>query len=174
MASSARARQIVDVALELLETEGPEGVSMRRIGERLGIRAPSLYKHVRDKDALETAMIAVGFEETAELFERAVRRPDPLRALARAYRDFARRRPHLYRLMHDRPLRRDLLPPGLEERAARPLLEIAGDRASARALWGLAHGLTILELNGRFPPGADVGAAWRRGLAAFVGHNDGR
>ena len=174
MAGSARRGQIVEVALELLETGGPDAVSMRNIAERLGIRAPSLYKHVRDKDELEAAMIAVGFEETAGLFEQAARRRDPLRALARAYRDFARRRPHLYRLMHDRPLRRDLLPPGLEDRAARPLLEIAGDRASARALWGFAHGLTILELNGRFPPGADVDAAWKRGLAAFVGHNVGR
>jgi hypothetical protein len=28
--------------------------------------------------------------------------------------------------------------------------------------------MTILELNGRFPPGADLDAAWRRGLEALA------
>ena len=36
-----------------------------------------------------------------------------------------------------------------------------------RAAWSLAHGLTILELDGRFPPGADVDAAWVAGLGAI-------
>jgi hypothetical protein len=29
--------------------------------------------------------------------------------------------------------------------------------------------MTILELDGRFPPGADLDAAWARGLEAFAG-----
>jgi AcrR family transcriptional regulator len=37
---SARERQIVAAARELLETEGPDALTMRRLGERLGIRAP--------------------------------------------------------------------------------------------------------------------------------------
>jgi len=57
---------------------------------------------------------------------------------------------------------------GVEERAARPLVEAAGgDQNLARAAWAFAHGMTILELNGRFPPAADLGAAWREGLSAF-------
>jgi AcrR family transcriptional regulator len=54
-----RAREIVDVALELLEQEGPDGLSMRRLADRLGIRAPSIYKHLPDKRALEAAIISV-------------------------------------------------------------------------------------------------------------------
>jgi hypothetical protein len=70
--------------------------------------------------------------------------------------------------MTERPLRRELLEPGVEERAARPLVEAAGgDEAIARAAWAFAHGMTVLELNGRFPPGADLAAAWREGLRAF-------
>jgi AcrR family transcriptional regulator len=38
---------------------------MRRLAERLGIRAPSLYKHLPDKAALEAAIIATGFEDAA-------------------------------------------------------------------------------------------------------------
>ena len=48
---SPRAREIVAAARELLEAEG--SVSMRRLADRLGIKAPSLYKHLRDKGALE-------------------------------------------------------------------------------------------------------------------------
>ena len=101
-----RARQIVEAARELLEQEGPEALSMRRLADRLGIRAPSIYEHLADKQALEAALISAGFEESAELFASAVRgSDDPLAALAAAYRDFAHRHPHLYRLMTERRCR---------------------------------------------------------------------
>ncbi|HEY2665754.1 MAG TPA: TetR family transcriptional regulator, partial [Actinomycetota bacterium] len=50
-ARSARAGQIVATARLLLEREGPEALTMRRLGEELGIRAPSLYKHLAGKKA---------------------------------------------------------------------------------------------------------------------------
>ncbi len=175
MASSAasgltpRAREIVDAARALLEEEGPDALTMRRLADRLGMRAPSLYKHFSGKEALEAAVISDGFVELAGAFEEAVRGAhDPLGELARTYRSFALSRPHLYRLMTERPLRRDLLEPDVEARAAGPLLEAAGgDESLARAAWAFAHGMTVLELNGRFPPGADLDAAWREGLAGF-------
>jgi AcrR family transcriptional regulator len=173
MASSApelspRAREIVAAARELLEAEGPEGLSMRRVAERIGIRAPSIYKHLPDKQALEAALISAGFEEWADAFEAAVREADdPLEALTHAYREYALRHPHLYRLMTERPLARQHLAPGVEERAAAQIVDTLGDPDSARAMWAFAHGMTILELNGRFPPGADLDAAWTRGVAAF-------
>jgi hypothetical protein len=42
-----------------------------------------------------------------------------------------------------------------------------GDPNLARAVFAFAHGMTILELDGRFPADADLDAAWARGLAAF-------
>ena len=165
---SPRGQEIVAAARELLEEDGPEALSMRRVAGRLGIRAPSIYKHLPDKQALEHAVISAGFEELAVVFEVALAASDPLRALAAAYRRFAREHPHLYRLMTERPLRRELLRPGAEERAAAPVLRaVGGDEDTARAVWAFAHGMTILELNGRFPPGADLDAAWSQGLAAF-------
>jgi AcrR family transcriptional regulator len=173
MASSApeltpRGREIVAAARDLLEAEGPEGLSMRRVAERIGIKAPSIYKHLPDKQALEAALVSAGFVESAEAFETAVSgADDPLAALARAYRDYALRHPHLYRLMTDRPIARERLAPGVEERAAAPIVSAIGDADGARAMWAFAHGMTILELNGRFPPGADLDAAWEQGIAAF-------
>jgi AcrR family transcriptional regulator len=165
----ARARQIVAVALDLLEEEGPSALSMRRIADRIGIRAPSIYEHLPDKRTLEAAIISVGFERQAEAFEAAVEgAPDPLTAIAGAYRSFALAHPHLYRLMTERELQRDLLTPGVEDRAGRTVFEAAGrDRDLARAAWAFAHGMTILELDNRFPPDADLDAAWARGLGAF-------
>jgi AcrR family transcriptional regulator len=171
-----RARQIVVAARELLEQEGAAALTMRRLAERLGIRAPSLYKHLPDKTALEAAIIATGFEDTAVALEAALEAAlaagaEPLAALAVAYRAFALDHPHLYRLMTDQPLRRDLLPAGVEDRAAAPLLRAAGgDLDKARAVWAFAHGMIMLELAGRFPPGADLDAAWQQGITAFQTH----
>jgi AcrR family transcriptional regulator len=163
-----RARRIVAAARELLEEEGAEALTMRRLAERLGIRAPSLYKHLPDKAALEAAIIATGFEDSAAAFEAAVDGAgQPLAALATAYRAFAVAHPHLYRLMTERPLPRERLPSGVEARAAAPLLEAAGDPDRARAVWAFAHGMVILELNGRFPPDADLDAAWQAGITAL-------
>ncbi|HEV2895356.1 MAG TPA: TetR/AcrR family transcriptional regulator [Actinomycetota bacterium] len=75
MIRSARGREVVAAGRRLLEEEGPEALTMRRLAERLGIRAPSLYKHLPDKAALEAAIIATGFEEAAAAFEAAVDGP---------------------------------------------------------------------------------------------------
>jgi AcrR family transcriptional regulator len=44
--------QIVDAALELLDAEGLDGLSMRRLGTRLNSGATSVYWHVANKDEL--------------------------------------------------------------------------------------------------------------------------
>jgi AcrR family transcriptional regulator len=42
--------RIVDAALRVMDAEGLEAVTMRRIGRELGVEAMSLYNHVEDKD----------------------------------------------------------------------------------------------------------------------------
>ena len=165
---SPRARQIVAAARDLLETEGPDALTMRRLGERLGIRAPSLYKHLPSKAALEVALITDGFEEAAQAFDAATEGADrPFAALVIAYRRFAKRNPQLYRLMTEGPLPRERLPRGVEDRAAAALLRAAGSPDRARAAFAFIHGMIILELNGRFPDDDGLEPAWRAGLAAF-------
>ncbi|WP_405488752.1 TetR/AcrR family transcriptional regulator [Nocardia sp. NBC_00511] len=166
-ALTERQRQIAAAARALLDDRGPEALTMRNVAEALGIKAPSLYKHVPDKTALETLVVADAFAELADALETAAAQGLP--ELARAYRDYAVTHPHLYRLMNYRPLRRDLLPDGLEAASARPLAAVVGgDPDLARALWAFAHGMVSLEIDGRFPEDADLTAAWRAGLAAFA------
>jgi len=165
---SPRAREIVAVARQLIEEEGPAGLSMRRLADRVGIRAPSIYKHLPDKQALEHAIVSTVFDELAHEFEDALEDADPVGTMVAIYRRYAKEHPHLYRLMTEQPLQRDLLEPGVEERAALPARLLVGDDPDAgRAVWAFAHGMTILELNDRFPPGADIDAAWRAGFDAF-------
>jgi AcrR family transcriptional regulator len=165
---TSRAREVVGVGRRVLEQEGRDALTMRRVAEELGIRAPSLYKHLPHKEALETAIIAAGFEEAAAAFEAAVDgAEDPFAAFAAAYRAFAADHPHLYRLMTERPLPREHLPAGLEARAAAPLLRAMGNPSRARAAWAFLHGMTILELDERFPVDAWTEAAWTDGIAAF-------
>ena len=178
VARSARADEVVVAARRLLEEEGAGALTMRRLAEQLGIKAPSLYKHLPDKTALEAAIIATGLEEAAARFEQAVDSATTggdaagggaaaISALAAAHREFALAHPHLYRLMHNGPLPRRHLPAGVEDRAAAPVMRVAGSRARARALWAFAHGMVMLELDQRFPPDADLDAAWEAGITAF-------
>ncbi len=173
-APSPRVTEAVRVALEILERDGPDGLTMRSIASEMGIRAPSLYKHVEGKEELEALLIADSLSRSGQAMHDAVTslgarpgRRAALTALGRAYRAWARAHPHLYRLATGGPLPRERLPAGLEAWAAEPLVRAAGSPERARAAWAFAHGMTILELDGRFPPGADLDAAWESGLQAL-------
>jgi AcrR family transcriptional regulator len=162
---TARQREIVATARDLLAGEGAEGLTLGRIARTLGIRTPSLYKHFPSRRHLEAVLIAEGMEQLGAALRLA---GGDLHALGAAYRRWALANPALYALMTDGPLPRDLLPDGLEDRAAQPLLDaVGGDQDLARAVWAHAHGMVVLELAGRFPPGADLEAAWRTAADAF-------
>jgi AcrR family transcriptional regulator len=156
--TTERQRQLLDRAEEIVEAEGLEALSMRRLAEAVGIRAPSLYKHVTDKADLEAML-----QERALLATGAALRHAGLDAVAmgRAYRAWALAHPGLYALATTRPLGRDRIAPGVEDWSAAPVVAVAGgDEHLARALWAAAHGLVALELADRFPPGADLESAW--------------
>jgi AcrR family transcriptional regulator len=173
----ARVNEIVDAAREILEREGPEGLTMRRLAEAMGIRAPSLYKHVRSKEDLEALLMAEAFRGMGAELHRVItgaRKGGSTRTvlaeLGRAYRRWALAHPHLYRLTTGGPLPRERLPEGLEAWTAEPVVvAVGGDPDRARAAWAFAHGMTILELDGRFPPDADLDAAWAEGIRAIGG-----
>lgn len=164
-----RAREIATAARALLEESGAAALTMRSLADRLGIKAPSLYKHFPDKHAVEVELTAQLLTESAEALEATeAQAPGSLEALAEAYRAYALAHPHLYCLATEQPLPRTELPEGLEDRAALPLLRAcAGDLDLARAVWAFAHGMVILEIHGRFPADADLDAAWKRGLKAL-------
>jgi AcrR family transcriptional regulator len=152
----ARREQVIDAALEIVERDGREALTVRRVAAEVGIQAPSLYKHFRGKVALEQALATAAAAELA----RALARARSLDELFGAYRAFARSRPRLYRLVASGPAASEADVPEAFQR-------IAGDADLARALWAFAHGLVHLELSGRVPAGAELDAAWWEGTEAF-------
>jgi AcrR family transcriptional regulator len=66
----ARARRpltrerILEAALKLVDEDGLEALTMRRLGERLGFEAMSLYNHVANKDAVLDGIIDLVLAET--------------------------------------------------------------------------------------------------------------
>ena len=55
---------VVQVALRLLNEEGAEGLSLRRLASELHVQAPALYWHFANKQALLDAMATHVFRET--------------------------------------------------------------------------------------------------------------
>ena len=163
--ASPRTTEIVEAALRLLEAEGPAAVTMRRVAAELGIRGPSLYKHVDDKEMIIGLLQRHALRQFGAAVTAAGRRP---RAVAAAYRTWALDHPHLYELATRRPLRRDITA-GAEAFAGAPLAEVVGgDPDRVRAFLGLAHGLVDLELNGHFGPDVDLDGAWRVAVDALT------
>ena len=161
-----RREDVLTVAEAVLEAEGPDALTMRRLADEMGMQAPSLYKHVRGKEDIEA-----GLQERAlrALGEAIAPAGGGLPELAGAYRAWALAHPRLYGLATGRPLHREALAPGVEAATAAPLLAlVGGDEHRARALWALVHGLVDLEIARRFPPGADLDRTWRTALEVFA------
>jgi AcrR family transcriptional regulator len=164
---------MVAAARELLETEGPEALTMRRVAARLGIREPSLYKHCSGRDELLAAVVASGMRELAQgrwtALEAAAGVSDALVRMAAHQREFAAAHPHLYRLMFDRPFPRELLEAPVDAEAFRPVIEVLGSEERVWAAFAFAHGMLELERTGRLAPGDRLESVWRTGLEAFEG-----
>lgn len=159
-----RHRLIITAARELAETEGWEAVTTRRLAERVEYSQPVLYSHFNGKDAIVSAVAQDGFGELATHLGRArqaASKPgEALRAVCRAYMEFATERPALYQAMF-------ILPTDLKFGSAEtpaPLRAAFDEFVScfrednerrelfAEVVWSALHGLAVLSDSGRIPP----------------------
>jgi AcrR family transcriptional regulator len=171
MPRTQRAAEIVIAARRILEEEGSDALTMRRLAAEVGMQAPSLYKHFPTKRAVEAALIAEVLLEAGTVFHAAVATPGrigPVRSLLEAYRRLAQDNPAMYRLLTSGRLPREDLPPGIEDWAGRPFFLATGDPSKAQALFAFAHGMVTLELEERFPPESDLSRTWKAGAVAFA------
>jgi AcrR family transcriptional regulator len=169
---SARINQIIAAARQIVETDGADALTMRRLADDLGIKAPSLYKHLPGRDAVITRLVDETLFDTGDQMHAAVEAPTvagAVAALLRAYRVYGRAHPNLYRLVTTGAFPRDELTPGLEAWAGEPFYRATGDPYRAQALWAFAHGTLILEIDHRFIPGSDLDQTWETGALAFAG-----
>jgi AcrR family transcriptional regulator len=164
VAAVDRSRQLAAVAKQLLDAEGPEAMTMRRVADSVGITAPALYRYFADKSELEDAVISEAHWELGDLCADRVARSratglQALRVLVGAYREWAVAHPHLYRLVYCSPLSRNCRDPAAERYGAEQLLEACGgDLEAAQRIWVAVHGLVMLELDGRMTDQMDPAA----------------
>jgi AcrR family transcriptional regulator len=93
--------EIVDTTRDLLRSTHLEDLSLRKLAAALGVTAPALYAHVRDKDDLLRAVAETGFRELVARLD-AIEADDPLerlRGFGRAYVEHALADPEVFRVM---------------------------------------------------------------------------
>jgi AcrR family transcriptional regulator len=150
----------VRAAMELLEERGEAALSLRAVARRAGVSPAAPYRHYADREALVSAVAAVGYRQLAERLAAAhpsPSTPEQLASVATAYVQFALERPALFRIMFGEPCDRDN-----DERVAataavslyvRAIVERGFPQADADALatavWALVHGLAFLHLDGK-------------------------
>ena len=93
---------VLAAALELVDREGPEALSMRRLGKELGVEAMSLYNHVSNKAALLDGLVE---QVISKLEAPAQDLPwqDQVRIMARDYRKVVGAHPNVVPLIAMRP-----------------------------------------------------------------------
>lgn len=170
--------QIVTTARALFEAQGSEGVSMAQLAAALGVKAPSLYKHVADKDALLQGVNTVTMGELTGAMLAAAGSGGTVSArcmaMAEAYWDYAHAHPVAYTLATTS--RGAAAPdPALLEGLALPLQAVFSEGVgegealvALRGAWALLHGYVALALGGQFRRGGDVRAAYLRGFGAYL------
>jgi AcrR family transcriptional regulator len=171
--------------MELLEEDGAAALSLRAVARRAGVSPGAPYRHYADRDALISAVAAVGYRELAQHLAAAhpaPSTPDDLAAVAVAYVEFALDRPALFRVMFGEPCDRDS-----SERVAavaaiseylgaivRQAFPGANQEAMSTAMWALVHGLAFLHLDGKFDAStpAVVSARVRAAVDAVIPASD--
>ncbi len=95
-------QQILTEARRLLDEGGASAVSMRKVGEKVGITAMAIYRHFPDREALLNAIADHGFAElgaTLQTLDLSGSAEDRLIAASEAYLDHALVNPRLFELM---------------------------------------------------------------------------
>jgi len=106
--------RILKAALTLIDREGLDGLSMRKLGDSLNVEAMSLYKHVPNKSAIIEGVVELVMQDIQIKCVPSEDWLDIIRQWAHSFRRIALAHPHVFRL---------ILTPGLEFEATREPLE---------------------------------------------------
>jgi AcrR family transcriptional regulator len=97
---------ILEAARELFVSEGYEGVSMRKLAEKIEYSPTAIYVHFADKETLFRELCLKDFAHLARVFQSASLPDDPverLKHIGRTYVEFGRQYPNHYKLMFMTP-----------------------------------------------------------------------
>jgi|GEM_PF-1948980 len=179
----------LDVATELVAARGPDDVNVRQIAEMMGTGASSLYYYFKSKDALLAEVAVQGFRqlEAAVISSRENGSSpqggaphEPIRTCGRAYLQFIRERPMLYKVMYsERILGRFEVVQIAERQAFATFALLFAQGAptpdsddAALALWGFGRGvaaLTMASESAQVGTGRDLSRRLVHGLEVLLG-----
>jgi len=159
--AAATRRSLLDAAGALLDTGGPDAVTLREVGARAGVSRSAPYRHFANKETLLTAIATNGLNQLGDTLERLATEGDPpehaLRAALHSLLAIGRARPHLYRLMFTTPAGDPTAAVRAAERTQDLFLELVGRIVGAQRarhygalLLTTAHGATSFESSGHF------------------------
>lgn len=157
---------ITAAGVEILETRGLSGLTMQAVAQAVGVKPPSLYKHVADRDAL------VGLVADAAATDLATHLTGQggLAGLARSLRAWAAAHPERFRLVFS-----GRGSPEVAAAAGAPLLKAARDLvgpadklSAARLVTAWATGFISMEIAGAFQLGGDVDEAFEYGIGRLT------
>ena len=153
-------------AAEILETEGPEGLSVRKIAAAAGVAPMGVYNHFESKFGIVEALFIQGFERLRDATESIGEIHDPYMALregCRRYRALALAQPMVYRMMlmqgvpgfepgqHAIEVAArafDALVAAVQRAMASGVIAEAPPTETAQLIWASIHGWVSLELLG--------------------------
>lgn len=157
---------VVTAAGDLADRRGLDALSLTVLAEHLGVRVPSLYKHIEGMTDLRRRLALTGFEGLNSALRTAVGRrqgSEALHTLARGYRDYARAHPGCYAAALQAPTPGDTA--AAAAAAAADLVfdviadyDLTGQDAihTVRMLRATLHGFIALEAAGGFGLPTDI------------------
>jgi len=153
-------------AADILETEGPDGLSVRRIAAAANVAPMGVYNHFESKFGIIEALFIQGFERLREALATIAEIEDPYEALregGRRYRALALAHPMVYQVMFLRAVPGfepsdhalevaarafDTLVAAVERAMAAGVLADGSPTETAQLIWANIHGWVSLELLG--------------------------
>lgn len=178
--------RVVEEAEVIADEVGLSSLTVAALAERLGVRQPSLYKHITGVGGLQRSIAIRAKDELAEVLQRAAvgrARGDAIVSMSHAYRAWAMKHPGRYAAVQHAPLRDDVD----DERASTNVVQVACDVMAGyglrdddaidaiRALRAALHGFVSLEAEGGFGLPVDVDRSFDRlvtGLATAFANWD--
>jgi AcrR family transcriptional regulator len=153
-------------ASEILESEGPDALSVRRIAAAAGVAPMGVYNHFESKFGIVEALYVQGFQRLAEAMAAMTQVEDPVEALregARAYRNLALAHPMAYQVMFLRAVPGfepsdpaltsctrgfDFLVATVQRAIQAGVIAPGSPTETAQMIWASIHGWVSLELLG--------------------------
>src|SRR6266550_6894777 len=151
---------LVETAARLIATEGPSGLTLRRVADAVGTSTMAIYTHFGGMPELRRAVRREGFARLAEHLAEVRETEDAVADLAllgRAYYDNALSNPHLYRVMFmEQPLDEadaaartetfEVLVAAMQRCIEDGRFAPADAADLATQFWALGHGVVSLQL----------------------------